>query len=347
MKMLTTSDVVVTALPFQLSNIDASTKKLNETLEKATKTAPRWYEVGAATYRQLVYEGKTHFPVPPHLPTAQDAALPSRNPGRDIPVRVYKPDNGRPSKGIYLSIHGGGFVMGSHKDQDGMLKDIANSHQLTAVSIGFRLAPEDPFPAGVNDCIDAAEYLVDTPAVFGAPLRVIGGASSGGNYVAETVFQLMRTRPNHRFDAVLLINGFFDLTLNMLSTAQSQTSVVIDREMLVNFVEAYSPGMSLETRRNPLMSPLYEDLQKLARESPFGALPPALFTCGTADPLLDDSLQMSMKWMVSGSEAVIKLYPGAPHMFSAFKGFKVADDAAAATMAFLSEKLSKETSLRT
>jgi len=54
---------------------------------------------------------------------------------------------------------------------------------------------------------------------------------------------------------------------------------------------------------------------------------------------LDDSLLMSVKWMASGSEAVIKLYPRAPHMFSAFKGFKVADDAAAVTTAFLNEKL--------
>jgi acetyl esterase/lipase len=109
--------------------------------------------------------------------------------------------------------------------------------------------------------------------------------------------------------------------------------------MIDKFVEAYTVRASIEARRNPLMSPLYDDLQKLAAESPFGTLPPALFTCGTGDPLLDDSLLMSIKWMGTGSEAVIKLYPGAPHMFSAFKGVKVADDTAADTTAFLKEKL--------
>lgn len=221
-----------------------------------------------------------------------------------------------------------------------MLKTFANNYQLTAVSVGYRLAPENPFPAGINDCVDVAEYLADNAlAVYGAPLRVIGGASAGGNYAALATFQLTRTRPQHRLDAVLLINGLYDMTLNMPTNVHGEESIVINREMIEKFIEAYIPRASIEARRNPLMSPLYEDLQKLARESPFGKLPPALITCGTADPTLDDSLLMSLKWMASGSEAVIKLYPGAPHMFSAFKGFKVADDAAAATMAFLNEKL--------
>lgn len=221
-----------------------------------------------------------------------------------------------------------------------MLKTFANNHHVTAISVGYRLAPENPFPAGINDCVDVAEYLIDNgTSVFSAPLRVIGGASAGANYVALATFQLMRSRPQHRLDAILLINGIFDLTVNMPSTVKSRPSVIIDREMIDKFIEAYTTGASIEARRDPLMSPLYEDMEKLAKESPFGTLPPALFTCGTADPLLDDSLLMSVKWMASGSEAVIKLYPGAPHMFTAFKGMKVADDAAAATAAFLNAKL--------
>nr|ULT85520.1 alpha/beta hydrolase [Wicklowia aquatica] len=336
--MLITSDITINAAQFSASSIDASTEKLNQTLEKDTKTAPRWYEVGAAKYRQMIYEGKTQFPVPPLLPNAQDLTVPSRELNRDIPIRVYKPDNGNPGKGVYLYFHGGGFVCPSSQDE--MLKTFANSYQFIAVSVGYRLAPENPFPAGVNDCVDVAEHLTDNAqAVFSAPLRVICGASAGGNYAALTTFQLMRTRPQHRLDAVLLINGIYDLTLNMPSTVQSKQSIIIDREMAEKFIEAYAHGASIETRRNPLMSPLYEDMQKLAQESPFGALPPALVTCSTADLLFDDSLLMSVKWMASGSEVVIKLFPGAPHMFSAFKGFKVADDASAATAAFLNERL--------
>lgn len=223
---------------------------------------------------------------------------------------------------------------------DEMLKTFSNTHRMTAMSVGYRLAPEDPFPAGLNDCVDVAEYLVDNAqSVFSTPLRVIGGASAGGNYAAIVTLHLMRSRPQYQPDAVLLINGIFDLTLNMPSTTESRPSVIVDRPMLDKFVEAYTAGASIEARRNPLISPLYDNLQKLAAESPFGTLPPALFTCGTGDPLLDDSLLMSIKWNGTGSETVLKLYPGAPHMFSAFKGVKVADDTAADTAAFLKAKL--------
>jgi acetyl esterase/lipase len=220
-----------------------------------------------------------------------------------------------------------------------MLKTFANTYQITAISVGYRLAPEDPFPAGLNDCVDVADYLVDNAQSVFSALRLVGGASAGGNYAALVTLHLIRSRPHQRLDAVLLINGIFDLTLNMPSTAESRPSVIVDRPMVEKFVEAYTAGACIEARRNPLMSPLYIDLQKLAAESPFGTLPPALFTCGTGDPLLDDSLMMSVKWLATGSEAVIRLYPGAPHMFSAFKRSKVVDDTAADTAAFLKEKL--------
>jgi acetyl esterase/lipase len=221
-----------------------------------------------------------------------------------------------------------------------MLKTFANTYQMTAISVGYRLAPEDPFPAGLNDCVDVADYLVDNvQSVFSAPLRLVGGASAGGNYAALVTLHLIRSRPHHRLDAVLLINGIFDLTLNRLSTVESRPSVIVDRPMIEKFVEAYMAGASIEARRNPLMSPLYIDLQKFAAELPFRTLPPALLTCGTGDPLLDDSLMISVKWLATGSEAVIELYPGAPHMFSAFKRSKVADDTAADTATFLKKKL--------
>jgi acetyl esterase/lipase len=97
-------------------SIDASTHKLNEMLEKSTSASVRWYEVGAAEFRRTVYAGETQFPVPPLLPNAKDDTVPSRESDRHVPVRIYKPDNRESSKGAYLYFHGGGFVMGSHKD---------------------------------------------------------------------------------------------------------------------------------------------------------------------------------------------------------------------------------------
>ena len=114
--MPVTSDLTIDATLFQASSVDASTSKLNQIFEEGTKKFPRWYEVGVVKFRQLVQEGKTAFPVPPLLPNARDVDIPSREPGRNIPVRVYKPDNGKSSRGVYVYFHGGGFIGGSHRE---------------------------------------------------------------------------------------------------------------------------------------------------------------------------------------------------------------------------------------
>jgi acetyl esterase/lipase len=81
------------------------------------------------------------------------------------------------------------------------------------------------------------------------------------------------------------------------------------------FIQAFLPHLSLDSSsaKDPAISPYYKDLE------PFrGKLPSALFTCGTDDPLLDDSVNMGTKWMVFGGEAVVKIYPGAAHGFIGF-----------------------------
>jgi len=71
--------------------------------------------------------------------------------------------------------------------------------------------------------------------------------------------------------------------------------------------------MTFEEKQDPKVSPFYENLEDLR-----GRLPHALFLCGTEDPLLDDTIYMSMKWMCAGGEAIVKIYPGAPHGFILF-----------------------------
>lgn len=81
--------------------------------------------------------------------------------------------------------------------------------------------------------------------------------------------------------------------------------------MIVRYIEAYLPNTTEADRRDGMISPLYMDLTKLK-------LPPALFSCGTLDALMDDSVMMCAKWQMSGAEGILKIYPGAPHGFSFF-----------------------------
>lgn len=109
-----TSDITIDASRFRAENVAEETKKANKIVESLTCNAPKWHEVGAAKHRKMRETGETPLPVPVYLPEAIDTTVPSREKGRDIPIRIYKPNNGQPSKGILAHFHGGGFVLGSH-----------------------------------------------------------------------------------------------------------------------------------------------------------------------------------------------------------------------------------------
>jgi acetyl esterase/lipase len=110
-----TSDLSLDTSKFHPGSVSEETKKINAFLENITTKGPRWHEVGIAKYRQMRETGETPLPVPVYLPEARDATVPSREAGRAIPLRVYQPDNGQPSKGVFLHFHGGGFVLATHK----------------------------------------------------------------------------------------------------------------------------------------------------------------------------------------------------------------------------------------
>lgn len=182
-------------------------------------------------------------------------------------------------------------------------------------------------------------------ADYGARLLFVSGESAGACLSALTAFHLLRARPSHRLAGLIFPFGQFDLTLNLPKASLFERPLIINREELQKFGDAYTPGMSIEGRRNPLISPLYDDMETLARVAPENSLPPALFLCGTEDPLLDDTLLMSLKWMISGSEAVVKIYPGVPHAFTVFPGFKPGEEAIAVALQFAKEKLDARTVL--
>lgn len=106
------SDLWLNASKFTHSD---EAEQLNALVEPLSNQGPKWYEVGAATYRQMWEDGQTPLPQPIYLAEAEDSSLPSRDEGRTIPIRVYRPQIGALSRGIIVHFHGGGFVLGSHR----------------------------------------------------------------------------------------------------------------------------------------------------------------------------------------------------------------------------------------
>lgn len=264
------------------------------------------------------HNGETPLPGPTILESGSNFEIPSREPGRQLPCRVFRPEKGQ-SKGVFQHIHGGGWVLQTEKDQDPLLKFFADATQTTVVSVGYRLAPENPFPAGPEDCYDAGEWLVDNAKrAFGGDLLFIGGESAGGHLSAATAFHLMKTRPQFEFKALMLSYGCFDVSMGLPQVQHFDQPLILTHAIMANFVEAFTPGMTAVQRRDPAVSPFYANLPKLAAQTPSKKLPPAIFSIGTADILMDDTMVFAMKWMMSGAEALVKVYPGAPHGFSLF-----------------------------
>ncbi|KXT02255.1 hypothetical protein AC578_5059 [Pseudocercospora eumusae] len=306
-----TSDLHLDPKNFNPSQISPQTKNFNTKLIEIQKQGQKWYEVGAETYRRMRWEGKTPFPAPQVLEDGINSTAPSREAGREIPIRIFKAAEFPPS-GIFYHIHGGGWVLQSEHYQDAMLKRYSEEANLTIVSVGYRLAPENPYPQGNEDCVDVAEWLVDEGTKeFGANLKFMGGDSAGAHLSVVTCFSLLESRPDFGFKGLVLNFGAYELSTFLPACHAFDMELVLTKDIIDKYIEAYLPNTTEKDRRDPKISPFWKNLMGLK-------LPPALFTCGTLDPLLDDSLFMSAKWAASGADSILKIYPGAPHGFSFF-----------------------------
>ncbi|KAK2770674.1 hypothetical protein FQN53_005385 [Emmonsiellopsis sp. PD_33] len=315
--MANPSTVIVDSGTFKASAIPQASHASNKLLATMSAGMPEWHTVGAATYREMSERGETLIPAPVYLPNAIDIAVPSRENGRTIPCRVLKPEGDASPKGIFLHFHPGGWVMMNEKSQDSTLKKFADATNLVAISVGYRLAPENPFPAGPEDCFDVAEWLIKNGnSEFGADLKFIGGESAGGHLSMLTVQHLLThgdpTISHFPFKGLLLNYGAYDLSLPPSAiNFRFEPKLIFDHESILHFVNAAIPDKSTNLK-HPSISPLYFNFSSL---SPDKKLPPAFFACGTQDPLLDDTLFMSVKWQTAGGETVTRIIPGAPHAY--------------------------------
>jgi len=282
----------------------AETRTFNAALEQLLQALPPVHTVPAEDTRRGRREDGGIFPAPVFLPEARWERVPGRN--GEIPLRIVEPEG--EARGAYLHLHGGGWTLGAADLQDPSLKAAADATGLAVVSVDYRLAPEHPYPAAPDDCEDAALWLLDN---FDGR-RGIGGESAGAQLAVVTLLRLRDRRgiaPRDAFQAANLVFGPFDLTGTPSRFLWGDRELVLSDPMMEWFVANYARGLTDAERRRPDVSPMYADLRDL---------PPALFTCGTLDPLLDDTLFMEARWRSAGNETSLTLWPEAVHGFVAF-----------------------------
>jgi acetyl esterase/lipase len=225
--------------------------------------------------------------------------------GREVEVRIIPPSNGNP-KGAYLHFHGGGLIFGAANQDDPFLQRTADATGLAAVTVEYRLAPAHPYPAAWDDGEAAAAWLAQNlKAEFGETRLAIGGESAGATLAVPI---LVRMRDKHGFtgfNAANLSYGNYDTSGSPSQHWNGMNKYLIDEAAIAGCSDAYAPDVSM--RKNPDMSAVYANLKDM---------PPALFSVGTLDPFLDDSLFVYARWISAGNEAELAVYPGAPHAFN-------------------------------
>jgi monoterpene epsilon-lactone hydrolase len=198
-------------------------------------------------------------------------------------------------------IHGGGWVAGSPKNHRPLTWRLSRQLGVPVYAPDYRLAPEHPFPAGLDDCLAAYRALLDT----GLPASsiVIGGDSAGGNLALALALRL-KDEGLPLPAALVCLSAATDLASTGTSfTTNAKADALFIPEMMGTVEARYFPGGDA---RNPYLSPLYGDVS---------GLPPTLFQVGATEMLLDDSTRMAEKMKAAGIAVTLEVWPKVWHVW--------------------------------
>jgi monoterpene epsilon-lactone hydrolase len=256
--------------------------------------------------RRLLRELISAQPLPPDV-TVTAAAL------GGVPTAEITVD-GIESRHIVLYFHGGVYVLGDAFQAAGLASQIGRRTHAMVISVDYRLAPEHPYPAAVDDALAAYEALLNNGT---APSDIaFAGESAGGGLAIAT---LVNAR-DHGLPlpaAAFVMSPYADLTLaGTTMDTKSKADPLLSREALQARVPDYTAGQDAALG---LISPVFADLS---------GLPPLIIQAGTHEVLLDDATRLARQAATADVEVTLDITPRVPHVFQAY--YPILDEAAAA-----------------
>jgi monoterpene epsilon-lactone hydrolase len=206
-----------------------------------------------------------------------------------------------------LYVHGGGYVLGSINTHRDLMGRIARASGARVLGINYRLAPEHPFPAAVDDSLAAYRWML---AQGLAPNRIaVAGDSAGGGLTVATLVAIRDAKlpvPG----AGVCLSPWIDMEgLGESMKTRAAADPVVQREGLLGMAAAYLGG---QNARTPLAAPLYADLK---------GLPPLLIQVGDAETLLDDSTRLNDRAKAAGVKTKLEVWPEMIHVWQMFASF--------------------------
>ncbi|MFC6835888.1 alpha/beta hydrolase [Halomarina ordinaria] len=295
---------------------DAPDPQVSAVVDELVRTGvPEWHAMSVDCARRVeddVFGGEVRV----DLPLVRDLAF--DGPGGSVPVRVYRPtlDEPRP---VLVFYHGGGWVLGTLDSVDGVCRDLATRAGCVVVSVDYRLAPERPFPAAVDDAFAAVEWVwANAASLGGDPARlVVGGTSAGGNLAAVTALRAREESLDATLAGQLLCYPMADRE-DTDSTHENADGPLLTRRDVAWFWEQYL--RSPVDAHNPFAAPL--------RARDLSGLPPALVVTAGFDPLRDEGVAYARRLAEAGVPADHDHYPSMVHGFLSLTGaVDVADEA--------------------
>ena len=237
-------------------------------------------------------------------PLADDVGTSSGELG-GVPVIFVEIAETEPN-GVIFHLHGGGFALGSATSSVGFASDLARKAGMSAVTVDYRLAPEHPYPAALQDVTAAYEALLEHEGA-GAQI-VVSGESAGGTLALELLIAA-RQRGLAMPAAAALFSPMTDLTATGDSfTTKADVDPNITAAAIKTRANDYLGGTGIDPA-DPLVSPIFADLT---------GLPPLLVQAGSHEVLLDDATRLATRAAANNVAVILDITPDVAHVFQAF-----------------------------
>jgi len=205
---------------------------------------------------------------------------------------------------VVLYLHGGGYVLGSVNSHRDMIARLSSAATARALALNYRLAPEHPFPAAVDDAVSAYRFVLAQGITPGH--IAIAGDSAGGGLTAATLLAI-RDQKLPLPAAGVLLSPWVDLEgIGESMNGGISDDPMVSKDLIAAMAPAYLNGAS---PRTPLAAPLYADLR---------GLPPLLIQVGRRERLLDDSTRLAQRARRAGVDTTLEVWPGMIHVWQIF-----------------------------
>ncbi|MCK0505542.1 alpha/beta hydrolase [Aromatoleum anaerobium] len=269
--------------------------------------APRFHELSVDQARHSFRKLQWAFGLPSPAVAATVEVAMRRADGSTLNARLYRPldSPGDDELPLLIYFHGGGWCVGDLESYDVLCRELANGSGCAVLSIDYRLAPENPFPAAVEDAIFSIEWAAEQAQLLGIDRGriALGGDSAGGNLSIVGAL-LARERASVAIRFMFLVYPSTEIASDRPSRQLFGQGYLLDRESLEWFYDHYLPaGDDEDWRASPMRAPS------------LAGLPPILLVTAECDPLADDCMAFAERVRAEGGEIEHVAVDGVVHGF--------------------------------